>query len=829
MLKFGLDQRKTVPESPFLRYDTMKNSRALPPELLLRRCDPGQFSFQTTADLEELSEIIGQARAVEAVRFGIGIRRQGFNLFLLGSPGTGEYSTVRRILEQQAAKEPTPPDWCYVNNFGHPEEPRALQLPPGRGAKLHQDVQRLLEDLQSVIPSVFESENYRARKQVIDQESKERQEKAFDEIQHEADTKGIAVLRTPTGIVLAPTRKGEVLGAEDMRRLPEAELDRIEKQIAGLQEKLEVVLRQVPLWEKERREKIRELNREVTIFAVGHLLDELQKKYLDLPEVVTYLKAMQQDVILNADQFLSPPEHPLAALMGISQPHVGKGSMFLRRYQVNLVIDHSANHGAPVVAPDHPTYQNLVGQVEYMAQMGALSTDFNLIRAGALHRANGGYLILDAYKVLLQPYAWEGLKRALRSGEMRIESLGQMLSLMSTVSLQPKPIPLQVKVVLMGERLLYYLLSAYDPEFNELFKVGADFEEHMERAGNDQLYARLIGTIAREEKLLPFAAGAVARVVEHSSRAAGDSEKLLTQRRSLLDLLREADYWSREAGQAAVRAADVQQAIDAQIHRADRVRERLQEAVLKGTLLIDTAGERAGQVNGLSVIELGQYAFGHPTRITARVRLGKGEVIDIEREVELGGPIHSKGVLILSGFLGARYALDRPLSLSASLVFEQSYGSVEGDSASSAELYVLLSALSGAPIRQALAVTGSVNQHGQVQAIGGVNEKIEGFFDLCKARGLTGEQGVLIPASNVRHLMLRQEVVDAVAAGKFQVYSVENIDQGIEILTGVAAGERDAGGKFPEGSVNQRVEARLIELAEKRLAAAARQKTEGEA
>ncbi|MBZ5703594.1 MAG: AAA family ATPase [Acidobacteriia bacterium] len=807
----------------------MKNPQALPPNLLFRRCDPEQFSFQTTADLEELSEIIGQERALEAVRFGIGIRRQGFNLFLLGSPGTGEYSMVRRILEQQAAKEPTPPDWCYVNNFGHPEEPRALQLPAGRGAKLHQDVQRLLEDLQSVIPSVFESENYRARKQVIDQESKERQEKAFDEIQHEADNKGIAVLRTPTGIVLAPTRKGEVLGEEDVRRLPGAELERIEKQIAKLQEKLEVVLRQVPVWEKERREKIRELNREVTIFAVGHLLDELQKNYVDLPEVMSHLKGMQQDVIQNADQFLSPPEHPLAALMGISQPHVGKGSMFLRRYQVNLLIDHSANHGAPVVAPDHPTYQNLVGQVEYMAQMGALSTDFNLIRAGALHRANGGYLVLDAYKVLLQPYAWEGLKRALRSGEMRIESLGQMLSLMSTVSLQPKPIPLEVKVVLMGERLLYYLLSAYDPEFNELFKVGADFEEHMERGGNDQLYARLIGTIARQEKLLPFAAGAVARVVEHSSRAAGDSEKLLTQRRSLQDLLREADYWAREAGQAAVRAADVQRAIDAQIHRADRVRERLQEAVLKGTLLIDTAGERTGQVNGLSVIEMGQYAFGHPSRITARVRLGKGEVIDIEREVELGGPIHSKGVLILSGFLGARYAPDRPLSLSASLVFEQSYGAVEGDSASSAELYALLSALSGAPIRQALAVTGSVNQHGEVQAIGGVNEKIEGFFDLCKARGLTGEQGVLIPASNVRHLMLRQEVVDATAAGKFQIYAVENIDQGMEILTGVPAGERDASGKFPEGSVNQRVEARLIELAEKRQAAAARQKTEGEA
>jgi lon-related putative ATP-dependent protease len=437
-----------------------------------------------------------------------------------------------------------------------------------------------------------------------------------------------------------------------------------------------------------------------------------------------------------------------------------------------------------------------------------------------LDRANGVYLILDAHKLLLQPYAWEALKRSLQSSQIRTESLGQMLGLVSTVSLEPQPIPLNVKVVLVGERLLYYLLSTHDSEFVELFKVAADFEDQMDRSSETELlYARLVGMIARQQQLLPFDREAVGRVIERSSRIAGDSQKVSSHLRTLADLLHEADYWARESARTAVAAEDVQRAIDAQIHRADRVRQRLLEEFLEGTILIDTEGERIGQVNGLSVIGLANFSFGHPSRITARIRLGKGEVIDIEREVELGGPIHSKGVLILSSFLGSRYAAEHPLSLSASLVFEQSYGGVEGDSASSAELYALLSALSGLPILQSLAVTGSVNQHGQIQAIGAVNEKIEGFFDLCKARGHLNGQGVLIPSSNVRHLMLRQDVVDAVRAGTFHVYAVETIDQGIEILTGIPAGERDAAGQFPEGSVNQKVEARLIELAEKRLAA----------
>lgn len=593
--------------------------------------------------------------------------------------------------------------------------------------------------------------------------------------------------------------------------------------MSELHKKLRTVMQQVPKWQQEARDKIRALNNEVAAFAVGHLIDDLRKKYVDLPEVVSFLDRVQEDVVENVDEFLTPPENPLVEALSSFMPQISRGPKFFRRYQVNVVVDHSSNHGAPVVYENHPTSQNLLGRVEYMAHMGALSTDFNLIRPGALHRANGGYLILDAYKLLQQPFAWEALKRSLGSSQIQIESLEQMLSLVSTVSLKPEPIPLNVKVVLIGERLIYYLLSTLDWEFPELFKVAADFEERMERSGDSQLlYARMVGTIARQDGLLPFDRGAVGRVIEHSSRLAEDAQKVSTHRRTLADLLQESDFWARQAARAVVTAADVQQAIDAQIHRVDRLRDRLLEEFLEGTILVDTEGERMGQVNGLSVVQMAGFSFGHPSRITARIRLGKGEVIDIEREVELSGPIHSKGVLILSGFLGARYAPDHPLSLSASLVFEQSYGAVEGDSASSAELYALLSALAGLPILQSLAVTGSVNQHGQIQAIGAVNEKIEGFFDLCKRRGRLNGQGVLIPASNTRHLMLRRDVLDAVEAGQFHIYAVETIDQGIEILTGVPAGERDRSGKFPDGTVNQRVEARLIELAEKRLAAGRR-------
>ena len=792
----------------------MTTVEPLAAQQLRRTCDPSQFDFETTAELENLSEIVGQKRAVDAILFGIRIQREGYNLFALGPSGTGKRTIIGQFLDQQAATEPIPPDWCYVNNFKQPHKPRALQLPPGQGVVLHKDMEQLIEELRTAVPAAFESEDYRTRKQEAEEEFKEQQEKAFNAVQKQAQEHNIALIRTPAGLAFAPLQESEVINPDEFQKLPEEKRKQFEEDISTLQEQLQETLHQVRQWEREAREKVKKLDRQVAMFAVGHLIDELHEKYAELPDVADYLDAVRQDVVENADKFRSHEEAPKAT--GILLPRSLTGPPLFRRYQINVLVDHGQSEGAPVIYEEHPTYNNLVGRIEHQAQMGALVTDFNLIKPGALHRANGGYLILDARELLLQPYAWDGLKRSIRSREVRIESLAQVLSMISTLSLEPEPIPLDVKVILIGERMLYYLLYQHDPDFGELFKVEADFNEEMARTlENNLLYARTIGTMARREELSPFDRGAVARVIEHSARMAGDAEKLSAHLLSVADLLREADYWAGVAGNGVVTAADVQRAIDTQIHRADRLQERVQEQIQLGTIMIDTTGECVGQVNGLSVITLGNFAFGQPSRITARIRLGKGEVIDIEREVELGGPIHSKGVLILSSFLGARYAAEHPLSLSASLVFEQSYGGVEGDSASLAELCALLSALAQVPIKQSWALTGSVNQRGQVQPIGGVNEKIEGFFDVCKARGLTGEHGVLIPASNVRHLMLRSDVAEAAEAGQFHVYPVQTVDQAMELLTGIPAGEQDEEGNFSEGSINQLVEARLIELAEK--------------
>jgi lon-related putative ATP-dependent protease len=791
---------------------------------LYQRCDPTQFTFESTADLDDLAEVIGQARAVEAVRFGVGIRRAGFNLFALGPEGIGKYAVVRPYLERQAATHPPPSDWCYVNNFVEPHKPYALRLPPGGGPELRRAMERLVEEWRTAIPAIFDSEQYRTRRQDLEEAFRERQEQALADVQRQAQARGLALMRTPMGLAFAPVRGGQVLTPEAFQQFPPEEQARVQADVSALQDALHTALAQLPHWDRERRTQVQALEQEVGRYAVAPVVDELRRQYLERPDVVEYLRRVERDVMEHLEAFRRAAEvleapAPLPADGTPRRPPPPTELSFFRRYQVDVLVDHTGATGAPVVYEDHPTVHNLVGRIEHMAQQGAFVTDFNLIRAGALHRANGGYVILDARKVLAQPYAWEELKRALHSGELRIEALGQTLSLVSPVSLAPEPIPLDVKVVLLGERLLYYTLSQLDPDFAELFKVAADFEEQMERTPETHLlYARMLATMVHREGLRPFNRDAVGRVIEHSARLAGDAERLSTHVRSIADLLREADYWAGEASHEVVAAADVQRAIDAQVYRADRMRERTQEEIQRGTIVIATAGAKVGQINGLAVLTLGQVAFGRPSRITARVRLGRGEVVDIEREVALGGPIHSKGVLILAAYLGAHYAAERPLSLAASLVFEQSYSGVDGDSASSTELYALLSALAELPIKQGLAVTGAVDQHGQVQVIGGVNEKIEGFFDVCRAQGLTGEQGVLIPASNVKHLMLRPDVVAAVAAGRFQVYPVETIDQGLELLTGTPAGARDAQGAFPAGSVNQRVEARLLALAETRQA-----------
>lgn len=799
----------------------MTSVQPLDPSTLYRYCDPEQFEFQTTDDIKNLDETIGQPRAVAAVQFGVGIDQPGYNIYAMGPSGTGKRTLMRRFFEQRAAKEPVPPDWCYVHNFDQNFRPKVIQLPAGKGAEFQQDMEHFSEELRTTLSAAFESDEYRARRQVIEQEFQEKQEKALESMQKRAQEQGFALMRTPAGLVFAPVRNSEVLSPEEFQNLPDDERKRLETSLEGLQEELKKILQDIPQVQREARERTQNLNREITEFTVGGAVDELQAKYAEFPAIVTYLDEVQEDVVGNAGNFLQDEENQdgpagfMAALMGR-----GRSSQqeTLQRYKVNLLVDHREAQGAPVIYEDNPTYQNLIGRVDHLAQMGALVTDFTMIKAGALQRANGGYLILDARKMLTQPYSWEALKRALEAHQVQIESIGQMLSLVSTISLEPEPIPLDVKVALVGDRELYYLLCQYDPDFDELFKVQADFEEQMERDHqNQELYARMIATLVHQNGLRPFGRAAVARVIEHSARLVEDSDRLTTRVRDIDDLLREASYWSQENGNGVVTADDVQKAIDAQIYRADRLRERVQEGILRGTFVIDTQGEKTGQINGLSVIQLGGFSFGRPSRITAQVRMGKGDVVDIEREVDLSGPIHSKGVLILASFLAGRYAQEAPLSLSASLVFEQSYSGVEGDSASSAELYALLSAIAQAPLHQSYAVTGSINQHGDVQAIGGVNEKIEGFFDICKSRGLTGDQGVLIPATNVVHLMLRQDVIEAVRRGKFRIYPVETVDQGIELLTGIPAGSPDETGKYPQDSINGRVQARLKKLAEKRL------------
>ncbi|HSR71888.1 MAG TPA: ATP-binding protein [Kiloniellales bacterium] len=793
----------------------MTGNAPLPAERLCWRCPAESFRFATTDELEDIGEVIGQARAVSAIRFGLGMRRPGYNLFALGPEGIGKHTVIRRFLEERAHDGPLPLDWCYVSNFKDSRKPRALSLNAGRGAIFKNDMARFVGDLRHALRSAFESEEYRTRREVLEEEYKERQEEALNEIEEEAKAKGIALLRTPVGFAFAPVQNGKVIPPEVFQRMPEEERKRIESEIEALQRRLHRVLQQAPLLIKELRDRVRALSHETATFTVGHLIKELRDRYADVPEIVRYLDEMQTDVVENVEAIVGASEQPRPD--GVVDAE--SGHPILRRYQVNLIVDNGAQAHAPIVYEDDPSYDRLRGRVEHRAEMGALLTDFNMIRDGALHRANGGYLILDARKVLTRPMAWEGLKQTLMAGEIRIEPLAQALGLLSTVTLEPQPIPLDLKVVLVGERMLYYLLCELDPEFERLFKVAADFDERIDRDDdNNLLYARLIATLARTNGLKPFGRDAVAQVLEQSARRAGDSAKLSTNIEGLGDLLREADYCAGEAGRAAVTAEDVRQAADARIHRLDRMRELIQEEMRRGTIVIDTDGAVVGQINGLAYAQLGGFAFGRPSRITARVKLGRGEVIDIEREVELGGPLHSKGVLILAGYLSAHYSAERPLSLGASLVFEQSYGGVEGDSASSAELYALLSAVAQVPLRQSLAVTGSVNQRGEVQAIGGVNEKIEGFFDLCDARGLTGEQGVLIPQSNVKHLMLHRRVIDAVEAGRFHIYPVETIDQGLEILTGLPAGSRAADGTFPEGTFNRTVEDRLARLAEARRA-----------
>lgn len=777
----------------------------LSPDRLRRVCDPAGFSFETTAELPLAWEIIGQPRAAKAIEFGLDVEGPGYNVFVLGPGGTGRTTIIQRFLSQRAAREPTPDDWVYVHNFRAPRQPRAIRLPPGRGARFRDDMAALVADLRQSIPRAFEAEPYREARRRMEQELQAAQESLLEQLQAQAQAQGFVVLRTPSGLALLPLKEGKPIPPERFQQLSPEEQQRLAAAHSALQQPVEETIQRLREREREAREAVRRLDREVAAYTVGHAVDEIKARYQDCEEIGEYLEEVRADIVERVEEF---KEEEGGAEAGI--PSVNPFQL----YQVNLLVDNSGQQGAPVVVEPNPTYANLMGQIEHEIRAGIAVTDFTMLKAGALHRANGGYLLLRARDVLADPLAWPALKRALADGLVRLEE--RAAPIISVTTPDPEPIPLEVKVVLTGSPPLYYYLYAVDEDFRELFKVKADFATDMERnPQNEQLYALFIRARCEEERLRPFDRTGVARVVEYSSRLAEDQNRLSIRFGEVTDLLREADYWAAQAGRQTATAADVERAIAERTYRANRVEEELRRIIAEGMLHIATEGEVVGQVNGLALNAMGDHVFGRPTRITARTYMGRSGVVDLHREVKLSGPTHGKGVLTLAGYLGGQYAIEQPLTLSASLSFEQTYDEVHGDSASLAELYALLSSLSGLPLRQGIAVTGSVDQHGRVQPVGGVTHKIEGFFRLCKERGLSGQQGVIIPAANCRSLMLQEEVVQAVAEEKFHVYAITTVDEGLELLTGVLAGERDEKGRFPKGTVHARVLARLKELAER--------------
>lgn len=786
-------------------------AETLAADALRRVCPPETFDFKTTSDLPALAGVLGQPRAVAALEFGAAIASHGFNLFALGQTGSGRTTLIREFLEKRAAAQPVPDDICIVLNFDDPRRPVPIAVPAGRGAAFRDDVHSLVQELQTAIPRAFDAEEYARDREQAAQRFEARREEAIHALDRHVRDSGFRLLKGPAGLAILPFAGDKPITEEDLERLTPEQLEKVDRVRERLQRDVEETIRTVREIDKEARAALKELETTTASFAIHHLIDDLRGRYDQLPRVLAYLTALTADVIANLDRFRKPKEPEAAA---VALPFAAPPDGPFTRYRVNLLVDNRDLRGAPVIVESNPTYHNLTGRIEHHATLGGVFTDHTLIKAGALHRANGGYLILPARECLLSPFAWEALKRCLKDRSIDVEELGSQLSLISTITLDPEPVPLDVKVVLIGSPMLYSLLSGYDEDFPKLFKVKAEFTSRMERTPETaRSYAMFVQSIVTREQTLPFDRTAVARIVEYGSRSADDQEQLSTRFGDIADLVREAAHFASQNTHEAVTAADVRAAEEQRRFRGNLLEERLLESVEHGTVLLNITGSAVGSINGLTVIGLPDYVFGHPARLTAAVGPGRRGAVSIEREVELSGPIHGKGVLILNGYLLRQYGASRPLSLSASLVFEQSYSTVEGDSASLAELLVLLSSLSGIHLRQDIAVTGSINQHGEVQAIGGVNEKVEGFFRVCRARGLTGAQGVLLPASNVRHLMLSDDVVDAVRTGQFHVWSAESVDQAIGLVTGIEAGERQSDGTYPAGSVHGLAMSRLAEYA----------------
>lgn len=767
---------------------------------------------ESTKDLVPINEIIGQERAVRALKFGLGIKNHGFNVYVAGYPGTGRKTAVKSFVEAQAKTQPIPSDWCYVNNFGNQYEPKALELIAGKGKVFQEDMKNLIENIRNALPKAFESEDYVSKRDATIRGLEKQRKQLIDELNAKAQSEGFVIQTTPIGLLLVPVLDGKPLSEEEILALPQNTKDRLNEKREKLETEFRNAMRQLIDMEKKIHDALKKLNKEVALYAIGSLMENVIEKYQTTPEVAAYLKEVENDILDNLQQFIrrSAPEQQLPFAMPWMREDPYK------KYRVNVIIDNSNMTGAPVVMETNPTYHNLLGRTEKEAQFGALTTDFSMIRPGAIHRANGGYLIIPVEDLLRNPLSYDGLKRDLRDAKMSIEEPEERYGFLSVKTLKPQPIPLSEKVILIGSPYLYQVLFAMDPDFQELFKIKAEFDSTMPRTDNNiRQYAAFVCSLCEKEKLKHLNGTGLAKLVEYSSRIIEDQHKLSTQFSNIADIVRESNYYATQETSEFITGNQVRKAIDEKVYRSKLIQEKIQEMIARGFFLIDTDEEKVGQVNGLSVMGLGDFAFGTPSRVTVSIGLGREGVIDIEREAKMGGPIHTKGVLILSGYLNEKYAQDKPLTLNARLVFEQNYAGVEGDSASSTELYCILSSLSGLPIKQNFAVTGSVNQKGEVQAIGGVNEKIEGFYEVCKAKGLTGLQAVMIPESNVQNLMVKEEIVDAVREGNFSIYSVKTIDEGIEVLTGTKAGQRREDGTYEEGTVNYLVNKRLREMAEK--------------
>ena len=796
----------------------MPEYRELPVEALASYCDPASLSFNTTKELEDFDGMLGQERAVEAICFSVDAHMHGYNLFIHGPEGSGKHSYIRQFLQQRASSEQPAADWCYVNNFTEPHKPRALRLPPGTAPQFRLHIARLVEEAYRALLAAFESDEYRRRRQRLETSVQQEHEKAIEEIRQHAKERGLNLQQTMTGFTFIPFHKGKGLTTEEYEELPEEKRQQLEKDTREAAEELEKVLHRIPRKAREFTRNLNEMDHQVASAAIGELINELIESYSGNLPVIEHLEEIHQDIVDNRHLFLSLENLRTDAIKNQLDGRMHSSQIPLdfplRRYAVNLLVTHENGTGAPVVFCENPSYQELLGNIEYRSDMGALSTDFTLIKAGDLLRANGGYLVVDAYKLLTHPFSWDALKRALNSEKIRIRSAAQDYGLLNTVSLEPEGIALSARVILIGDREIYYLLKFLDPEFGDLFKISADFDDRMRRETTaEQDYARLLATVARRENLLSLDNHAIAAIIDESTRLAGDSAKLSLQMGDVIDVLREAHLLARRLNAQLIVRSHVEQAIAARSQRTGRLRDHIREEIHNKTIAITTSGQATGQMNALAIVDLAEERFAYPVRLTARVALGSAGINDIEREIELGGPIHSKGMMILSSYVASTYSAGRPLSISASIVFEQSYSGIEGDSASMAELCVLLSAIAQVPIKQSFAITGSVDQFGNMMAIGGVNEKIEGYFAVCKARGLDGSHAVIIPKANERHLMLRAEVVNAVADGSFKLYSVEHVDGAMELLTGLPAGKSDSAGEFPANTLNARIRTALDQYA----------------